>query len=97
MLIPDVCGGWEKRVEIPSDRSRWGTIDEVSESNERILRDIFSGKYPTSSSKEILPNPTEAVVLQIFKNSKNPITHFSMNLSSTNMAPHPYFLSSKMS
>jgi Peptidase family M13 len=62
----DACGGWEKRVEIPSDRSRYGTIDQVSEENDRILRDIFSGPYPSNSPKKNLPDPTEAVDVQNF-------------------------------
>jgi Peptidase family M13 len=63
---PDACGGWENRVEIPSDRSRYGTIDEVSEANDRILRDIFSGPYPSTSPKKNLPDPTEAIDVQNF-------------------------------
>lgn len=63
----DACGGWEKRVEIPSDRSRYGTIDQVSEENDRILRDIFSGPYPSTSPKRNLPDPTEAVDVQNFQ------------------------------
>jgi hypothetical protein len=63
----DACGGWEKRVEIPSDRSRYGTIDQVSEENDRTLRDIFSEPYPSNSPKKSLPNPTEAVDVQNFQ------------------------------
>jgi hypothetical protein len=63
----DACGGWEQRVEIPSDRSRYGTIDEVSEANDRILRDIFSGRYPSSAPKKNLPDPTEAIDVQNFQ------------------------------
>lgn len=63
----DACGGWEQRVEIPSDRSRYGTIDEVSEANDRILRDIFSGRYPSSTPKKNLPDPTEAIDVQNFE------------------------------
>ena len=58
----DACGGWEKRVEIPSDRSRYGTIDQVSEENDRILRDIFSGPYPSN-----LPDRNETVDVQNFQ------------------------------
>ena len=63
----DACGGWEQRVEIPSDRSRYGTIDEVSEANDRVLRDIFSGRYPSSTPKKNLPDPTEAIDVQNFE------------------------------
>jgi|SRR5579859_357083 len=63
----DACGGWEQRVEIPSDRSRYGTIDEVSEANDRILRDIFSSRYPSSTPKKNLPDPTEAIDVQNFE------------------------------
>jgi endothelin-converting enzyme len=69
--IIDACGGWERRVEIPSDRSRYGTIDEVSEANERILREIFSGPYPSSSPKENLPDLTEAIDVQNFEKLKD--------------------------
>jgi len=67
LISSDACGGWEKRVEIPSDRSRYGTIDQVSEENDRILRDIFSGPYPSTSPKKDLPDPTEAVDIQNFQ------------------------------
>jgi predicted metalloendopeptidase len=67
LISSDACGGWEKRVEIPSDRSRYGTIDQVSEENDRILRDIFSGPYPSTSPKKNLPDPTEAVDVQNFQ------------------------------
>jgi predicted metalloendopeptidase len=63
----DACGGWEQRVEIPSDRSRYGTIDQVSEDNDRVLRDIFSGAYPSSTPKKNLPDPTEAIDVQNFE------------------------------
>ena len=63
----DACGGWEKRVEIPSDRGRYGTIDQASEEIDRVLRDIFSGPYPYSSPKDNLPDPTEAVDVQNFQ------------------------------
>jgi hypothetical protein len=63
----DACGGWEQRVEIPSDRSRYGTIDQVSEDNDRVLRDIFSGDYPSSRPKKNLPDPTEAIDVQNFE------------------------------
>jgi Peptidase family M13 len=63
----DACGGWEQRVEIPSDRSRYGTIDELSEANDRVLRDIFSGHYPSSKPKNNLPDPTEAIDVQNFE------------------------------
>jgi Peptidase family M13 len=63
----DACGGWENKVEIPSDRSRYGTIDEVSEANNRVLRDIFSGPYPSHSPKENMPDPIEAVDVQNFQ------------------------------
>lgn len=63
----DACGGWEQRVEIPSDRSRYGTIDEVSEANDRVLRDIFSGHYPSSKQRNNLPDPTEAIDVQNFE------------------------------
>jgi hypothetical protein len=63
----DACGGWENKIEIPSDRGRYGTIDEVSEANDRVLRDIFSGPYPSRSPKKDLPDPTEAVDVQNFQ------------------------------
>lgn len=63
----DACGGWEQRVEIPADRSRYGTIDEVSEANDRVLRNIFSGHYPSSTPKKNLPDPTEAIDVQNFE------------------------------
>jgi Peptidase family M13 len=66
LTTQDACGGWEKRVEIPSDRGRYGTIDEVSESNDRILRDIFSGSYPGAPPANGLPDPTDAVDVQNF-------------------------------
>jgi hypothetical protein len=67
MVILDACGGWEQRVEIPSDRSRYGTIDQVSEDNDRILRDIFSGPYPSSTPRKNLPDPMEAIDVQNFE------------------------------
>lgn len=67
LTAKDACGGWERRVEIPADRSRYGTIDEVSEANERILRDILSGPYPATSPKDGLPDPTEAIDVQNFE------------------------------
>jgi Peptidase family M13 len=67
MLNADVCGGWERRVEIPSDKSRYGTIDEVSEANQRVLRDIFTGPYPASPPTTSLPDPTDAVDRQNFE------------------------------
>lgn len=63
----DACGGWENKVEIPSDRSRYGTIDEVSEANNRVLRDIFSGSYRSRSPNGNLPDPIEAVDIQNFQ------------------------------
>ena len=66
-LIVDACGGWERRVEIPSDRGRYGTIDQVSEENFRILRDILSGEYPSSPPNNILPDLKEAVDKQNFE------------------------------
>ena len=66
-LLQDACGGWESRVEIPPDRSRYGTIDEVSEANDRILRDIFSKPYPSRSPKKNLPDLTEAIDVQNFQ------------------------------
>lgn len=67
LTCSDACGGWEKRVEIPSDRGRYGTIDQASEEIDRILRDIFSGPYPSTSPKNNLPDPTEAVDTQNFQ------------------------------
>jgi predicted metalloendopeptidase len=67
ILMVDACGGWEKRVEIPSDRGRYGTIDEASEANDRILRDIFSGEYPFNPPKNNLPDPKQAVDQQNFE------------------------------
>jgi len=58
-------------VEIPSDRSRYGTIDEASETNERILRDIFTGPYPSSTPSGELPDVTEAVDVQNFEKLQN--------------------------
>jgi predicted metalloendopeptidase len=67
ILTIDACGGWEKRVEIPSDRGRYGTIDEASEANDRILRNIFSGEYPSNPPKNNLPDPKQAVDQQNFE------------------------------
>lgn len=67
LTLSDACGGWEKRVEIPSDRGRYGTIDQASEEIDRVLRDIFSGPYPSNSPKDNLPDPTEAVDAQNFQ------------------------------
>jgi Peptidase family M13 len=39
----------------------------VSEENDRILRDIFSGPYPSTSPRKNLPDPTEAVDVQNFQ------------------------------
>jgi len=58
-------------VEIPSDRSRYGTIDEVSEANDRILRDIFTGSYPSATPNGELPDVTEAVDVQNFEKLQN--------------------------
>lgn len=63
----DACGGWEARTEIPSDRGRYGTIDQASGEIDRILRDIFSGPYPSTSPQTNLPDPTEAVDVQNFQ------------------------------
>jgi hypothetical protein len=67
VLTLDACGGWESRVEIPSDRGRYGTIDEASERNDRILRDIFSGEYPSDPPKNNLPDRKEAIDRQNFQ------------------------------
>lgn len=66
MTYLDACGGWEARTEIPSDQGRYGTIDQASEEIDRILRDIFSGPYPSTSRHKGLPDPTEAVDVQNF-------------------------------
>ena len=71
LLNLDACGGWENRVEIPSDRARYGTIDEVSEANDRVLRDIFSGPYPSRSPNKNLPDLTEAIDVQNFEKLQN--------------------------
>ncbi len=35
------CGGWVKKNPVPADRSRYGRLDEVSERNQVILREIL--------------------------------------------------------
>ena len=35
------CGGWRKANPIPSDKSRWGRFNELSEYNQSILHDIL--------------------------------------------------------
>ncbi len=35
------CGGWRKANPIPSDKSRWGRFNELSEYNQSVLHDIL--------------------------------------------------------
>jgi endothelin-converting enzyme/putative endopeptidase len=35
------CGGWLKTAEIPADRPRWGTFDQLAENNRTVLRSIL--------------------------------------------------------
>ncbi|MBB3701336.1 M13 family metallopeptidase [Flammeovirga yaeyamensis] len=50
-------GGWMKKAEIPADRGRWGSFDELRERNEkatlRVLNDAAeSGKLANGSDQE---------------------------------------------
>jgi len=44
------CGNWRKNNPIPSDQSRWGRFNELSEYNRQILHDILE-KASVSSPK----------------------------------------------
>jgi putative endopeptidase len=35
------CGGWMAKNPVPPDRARWGRFDELTENNQRILRDLL--------------------------------------------------------
>lgn len=48
-----VNGGWAKRSQIPSDRGRWGSFDELREANEqRMLRILQQAGTPAAGSDE---------------------------------------------
>ncbi len=50
-------GGWIKKVSIPDDKGRWGTFDELRETNTKRLRAILKGlaekKRPNEEERKI--------------------------------------------
>lgn len=51
-----VNGNWMKTAEIPSDRSRWGSFDELRENTDKVSLDLLNGllgkKYPQGSDEQ---------------------------------------------
>ncbi|WP_068598939.1 M13 family metallopeptidase [Vaginella massiliensis] len=51
-----VNGNWMKTAEIPSDRSRWGSFDELRENTDKVSLELLNGllgkKYPQGSDEQ---------------------------------------------
>ncbi len=51
-----VNGNWMKTAEIPSDRSRWGSFDELRENTDKVslqlLNDLVGKKFATDSDEQ---------------------------------------------
>lgn len=45
------CGGWLKTNEIPADRSRWGSFDELEERNITVLKGILEKDSTENASR----------------------------------------------
>ena len=45
------CGSWLKKTEIPPDKSRWGSFDELHERNITILKGILEKASAENASR----------------------------------------------
>ncbi|NME69464.1 M13 family metallopeptidase [Flammeovirga aprica] len=45
-------GGWMKKAEIPADRGRWGSFDELRERNEKATLDVLNNAIASGKLKE---------------------------------------------
>ena len=46
------CGGWLAANPIPSDQSRWGRFQELSERNKAILRDLLEARSAPGGKRD---------------------------------------------
>jgi putative endopeptidase len=61
-----VNGNWMKTAEIPSDRSRWGSFDELRENTDRITLDILktllNNTHPKGSDEQKIADLYESYI-----------------------------------
>ena len=55
-LYNHVNGNWMKITEIPSDRARWGSFDELRENTDKVslklVKDLLNNKYEQDSNEQ---------------------------------------------